>query len=302
MHKKVGFKGVEVIPNRAPNTLDEPLYFLYYSEARFYNPHYQSVRPKSQFMDTSFFQPPAESTNIKENSVHLNNSSEASTLPPNLETNNLMDDITVTNLKIWGKLEAVRSQYYKSIDLTEDVFKFGRNHNSDLISNKFPKELKAAISKVHFRIEQNGENVLLYDQSSFGTYVNDVLVGKNNSKKLENGSEIALVTSNIVAYKFLSNLGKNKSNNSSNASTIPPPTMIENTIPDFDSPVQFSNDQKITEKVKVPKRSQSLKRKLNKSISPKKRVTRSKSLKVKKPWSENSVDSSNIITGKRLRK
>ena len=78
--------------------------------------------------------------------------------------------------------------------------------------------------------------------------------------------------------------------------------MMENTIPDFDSPVQFSNDQKITEKVKVPKRSQSLKRKLNKSISPKKRVTRSKSLKVKKPWSENSVDSSNIITGKRLRK
>ena len=67
------------------------------------------------------------------------------------------------------------------------------------------------------------------------------------------------------------NVSKNKSNNSSNASTIPPPTMMENTIPDFDSPVQFSNDQKITEKVKGPKRSQFLKRKLNKSIFPQKK-------------------------------
>ena len=120
VHKSVGNNGtgiIEVVPNKDPNTAENPLYFLYYTECKFISPHYQSVRPISKTTDTSIFQPPAESTNIQSG-----NSSNNSTLPPPLnDITSFEYESTVITSNIWTKLESRRKDFFKSTDLILDI-------------------------------------------------------------------------------------------------------------------------------------------------------------------------------------
>ena len=145
--------------------------------------------------------PQAESTvmNSKENSK---NSSNASTLPPPMEVQSFQD-LTMPYLGpvVWAKLRAFTPKY-NDADIQEDVFTFGRSKNLHLVNKKVNEVYKSA-SKEHFIIKRIGDEAILYDLSTWGTFVNGELVGKDNHRTLHHMCKISIVDNSDIAFTFL---------------------------------------------------------------------------------------------------
>ena len=232
-------------------------------------------------------------------------------------TKSLTDPVcesTAIGSVVWGKLDG--SMYYKSAELCEDTFTFGRSreHNK-LITNQLPTEDRDCLSRVQFRIVNSDKGAVLFDDSKEGTYVNEVLVGRFKSCKLKHGSKIAVLYPNVTAFTFYYE-PKNSKQNENEVTRCRPASKVKvpsrsksskkvNNPDDFnftlDNRFQLPKGKtnvKTTENKQRErtKRSQSSRR-VDKSISPvqAKRVTRSNS--VKTPKSRKSLNS-DLFKGK----
>ena len=230
-------------------------------------------------------------------------------------TKSLTDPVcesTAIGSVVWGKLEG--SMYYKSAELCEDTFTFGRSreHNK-CITNQLPKEDRDCLSRVQFRIVNTDKGAILFDDSKEGTYVNEVLVGQFKSCKLKHGSKIAVLYPDVTAFTFYYEPKQNTNEENEvtrcrPASKVPPKSKkVKATDPAKENPNDFNftlenrfelrnaktkiNNKNTENKTRErTKRSQSSRR-VDKSISPvqAKRVTRSNS--VKTPKSRKSLNS-----------
>ena len=60
----LGAKNERTLISPSSGSLENPFYFLYFSEANFHIPHYQSIRPIVQVQNESSSPPPSTTTNI----------------------------------------------------------------------------------------------------------------------------------------------------------------------------------------------------------------------------------------------
>ena len=242
-------------------------------------------------------------------------------------TKSLTDPVcesTAIGSVVWGKLGG--SMYYKSAELCEDTFTFGRSreHNK-CITNQLPKEDLDCLSRVQFRIVNTDKGAILFDDSKEGTYVNEVLVGQFKSCKLKHGSKIAVLYPDVTSFTFYYEPKQNANEENEvtrcrPASKVPPRSKsskkVKATDPAKENPDDFNftltessssinkpalrNEKIAKNKINSKtaenkpkertKRSQSSRR-VDKSTSPvqAKRVTRSAS--VKTPKSRKSLNS-----------
>lgn len=109
---------------------------------------------------------------------------------------------------IWGRLYA-KNLKIKSLDLSADEFKAGRNETNDLCINKdhLPDKILSRISKVHFQIQKDTEDLqsptYIVDKSRNGTFVNGHLIGTDKKMILKDDDIIALShpTYKALVYK-----------------------------------------------------------------------------------------------------
>lgn len=95
--------------------------------------------------------PQAESTSINSNEKSNNSSNgSTSTIPPEIQN---LQDITEPYVEplVWAKLHSLSSKY-NSTDIHEDIFKFGKKDNLQLLNDKV---IKKSISNDHFTIQVN---------------------------------------------------------------------------------------------------------------------------------------------------
>ena len=84
-------------------------------------------------------------------------------------------------------------------------FSVGRKNDCDVFLRKdFYPENYNAISKVHFVINVEAGKVTVRDQSSNGTFINGVRLGKGKSKDLTHLSHISLTTNKVQHFLFVS--------------------------------------------------------------------------------------------------
>ena len=208
---------------------------------------------------------------------------------------------------VWGRLDG--SIYYKSVELCEDTFTFGRsNKHNKCITKQLPKGDLDCLSRVQFRIENTDKGAILFDDSKEGTYVNEILVGK--SFKLKHGSKIAVLYPDVTAFTFYYE-PKQKENEENEVTTcrpvskvkVPPRSKSSRKVPAKENPDDFNftlenrfkskKTNKSTENKprEIIKRSQSSRR-VDKSTSPvqAKRVTRSNSVKTPKSRKSQKSD------------
>lgn len=109
---------------------------------------------------------------------------------------------------IWGRLYG-KNLKIKSLDLSTDEFKAGRNETNDLCINKdhLPEKILGRISKVHFQIQKDMEDLqsptFIVDNSRNGTFVNGHIIGTGNKMILKDDDVIALShpTYKALVYK-----------------------------------------------------------------------------------------------------
>lgn len=109
---------------------------------------------------------------------------------------------------IWGRLYA-KNLKIKSLDLSTDEFKVGRDETNDLCINKnhMPEKILCRISKVHFQIKKDTEDLqsptYIVDKSRNGTFVNGHLIGMDKKMILKDDDVIALShpTYKALVYK-----------------------------------------------------------------------------------------------------
>ena len=92
--------------------------------------------------------------------------------------------------------------YYKSVQLTQDWFPFGRMNNGHLINLDYmPKScMFDNLSRKHFVIKKHSDRVTLTDHSHWGTYIQKSKVGKVG--KVWNGKFVDLELGDIISvYK-----------------------------------------------------------------------------------------------------
>ena len=143
--------------------------------------------------------PQAESTSLDKNST-------ASTEPPQ-EIQSILD---VTELTMpyepakWGKLSSMSDENFGSVDIFDDTFKFGKKNNKFLVKN--PEILKS-VSNKHFEISleiiRDEKKAYIYDYSTYGTYLNFVLIGHGKSRELDHADKISILNKDLKAFTFL---------------------------------------------------------------------------------------------------
>ncbi|XP_018561131.1 serine/threonine-protein kinase Chk2-like isoform X2 [Anoplophora glabripennis] len=107
----------------------------------------------------------------------------------------------------WGRIIALLPQL-DSVDLIEPSLTLGRSEQCDIIiyKSKFPPEHLLLISKEHFRIARDPEDVYITyitDLSKNGTYVNGRVIGRNKTIVLQNNDVVA-VGNMLQVYIFKS--------------------------------------------------------------------------------------------------
>lgn len=99
----------------------------------------------------------------------------------------------------WGRLLSLHDNASVPIFLTKEVITFGRRSTCD-VHVRHP-----AVSGLHCSIKNcgNGE-VILTDESTNGTFVHGLAVGKGKQRKINEGDEIMLIksASEKIGYKF----------------------------------------------------------------------------------------------------
>ena len=139
--------------------------------------------------------PQAESTSLNTNST-------ASTEPPQ-EIQSILD---VTELTMpydpakWAHLSSMSDENFGSVDIFDDIFKFGKKNNKFLVQD--PEILKS-VSNNHFEIRRNEKKVYIYDYSTYGTYLNFVLIGKGKSRELDHTDKISILNKDLKAFTFM---------------------------------------------------------------------------------------------------
>ena len=110
----------------------------------------------------------------------------------------------------WGYLET-QSQYLSSAEIRKDTFIFGRSFSADYVvhrSVRVPDRFYNLVSRHHFTVELKKDSddihsrtIILQDHSLTGTYVNGELVGKDRRRPLVPNDIIAVVQSELPAFK-----------------------------------------------------------------------------------------------------
>lgn len=110
--------------------------------------------------------------------------------------------------QIWGQLQAKKINS-ECVDLKSETFAVGRGDDNNLILNSnlnIPQKILCRISKQHFvlsRLACSEQNpAYLKDISRHGTFVNSVLIGRNNQCILQNDDVISLVDPCYKAFVF----------------------------------------------------------------------------------------------------
>ena len=137
--------------------------------------------------------PQAESTSINSNST-------ASTEPP--EELQSVQDVTEPYIvpSKWAHLSSMTDKIFDSVDIIDDIFKFGKKNNSFLV--KDPEIIKS-VSNNHFMISKIGKKAYICDTSTYGTYLNEVLIGKEKTCELDHFDKISILNKNLKAFTFL---------------------------------------------------------------------------------------------------
>ncbi|CAG9856577.1 unnamed protein product [Phyllotreta striolata] len=98
-------------------------------------------------------------------------------------------------LPVWGRLLSCLEEL-ESCDLHKDTFRVGRSRTCDLSieQTKLTGRKKLIFSKEHFIIGKDPGNNIAYitDLSRGGTYINNVLIGKNKNQILQHNDRIAI--------------------------------------------------------------------------------------------------------------
>ena len=140
--------------------------------------------------------PQAESTSIG------NSNSTASTEPP--EEMQSSTDVTELTMPYepskWAHLSSWSDKNFGSVDIFDDIFKFGKKNNSFLVQD--PEILKS-VSNNHFEIRRDEKKVYIYDYSTYGTYLNFVLIGKGKNQELDHMDNISILNKDLKAFTFL---------------------------------------------------------------------------------------------------
>lgn len=106
----------------------------------------------------------------------------------------------------WGRLIACKT-YLPSLDLV-GTFTFGRSEQCTMVitTESCPGNSVLNISKVHFRIENNDDDDLVYitDLSKNGTFLNHQKLGTGNRRILQNDDVISLAMPRYSVYVFRS--------------------------------------------------------------------------------------------------
>ena len=271
--------------------------------------------------------PQAESTSIG------NSNSTASTEPPE----EMQSSIDVTELTMpyepskWAHLSSWSDKNFGSVDIFDDIFKFGKKNNSFLAKN--PEILKS-VSNNHFMISKIGKKVYIYDYSTYGTYLNFELIGKGKSCQLDHMDNISILNKDLKAFTFLRSERAYQPNDStkdllqstcnyvvsendestvekskptvkgSKSSKNPRPNVLNISYQNDDIP-DISDIRPMRNQSSVPKSKPSKVKKSRKitEISPEsKSIRKTRSYLKNRSKLEKDVDSENIILTKRSRK
>ena len=107
--------------------------------------------------------------------------------------------------KPWGLLEA-RHFYYKTVEIAEESFTFGRMHNEHLMNQAYiPAYHFDNTSRKHFTIKKNGDEVTITDHSHWGTFIKNSKfqkIGKGRTVVLENDNVIHINKPHHECFKF----------------------------------------------------------------------------------------------------
>jgi len=94
---------------------------------------------------------------------------------------------------VWGKLVSLNPNL-PNLNLTKNVYKFGRQESNDVCIDDI------RISGVHCILKLNSKGqAFIEDTSSNGTYIENVKVGKKNTKEIVSGKTFYLLHSSKVA-------------------------------------------------------------------------------------------------------
>ena len=212
----------------------EPLYLLYFSELVFEDgAHYQSIRPKPDNQEpegsnisyqndgipdkSDLPRPrrnpgkprkPVESCNISNGefplpqaeSTSINSNSTASTEPP--EELQSIQDVTEPYIdpSKWAHLASMSDKKFNSVDIFDDTFQFGKKNNSYLVKDP---EIEKSVSNHHFMISRIEKKAYIFDLSTYGTYLNGVLIGKGKSRDLDHTDRISILNKDLNAFSFV---------------------------------------------------------------------------------------------------
>ena len=108
--------------------------------------------------------------------------------------------------KPWAILEA-KHFYYKSVQLTDKSFCFGRMNNDHLFNMDYIPQSSFFdnISRKHFSIKKHSDKVTITDHSHWGTYIQKSKIGKvgnGKSVQLEHEDIICIYKSDHQCYQF----------------------------------------------------------------------------------------------------
>ena len=93
---------------------------------------------------------------------------------------------------------------YKTVELHENTFAFGRNTNSHYLNESLlEKKFYTRLSRKQFALERNGKKVYLTDHSSSGTFINGQLLGNGNSVELFHNDMLSFGLKEHNAFLFL---------------------------------------------------------------------------------------------------
>ena len=289
----------------------------------------KNVKSRNNVMNSKsgkFPKPQAESTSI-------NSDSSTSTLPPPEDMSSIQDVTEPPYVSKWATLSSI-SEMFNSKDIVEDIFEFGKNLNADLVSSK-GADIMTSVSNRHFLIERHGKDgkAYIHDNSKYGTYLNNKLIGKGNKKKLDHADKISIfklqafvflklerseqpndltkefLQKSAVAFKATEEnqeLKKSKPTvKGSKSSKIPKPNGLnisyqnDDDIPDISDIRPMRNQSSFT-KSKPSKVKKS--RKITEISPESKSIRKTRSSLKNRSKSEKDVDPENIILTKRLRK
>lgn len=210
----------------------DPIHMLYFSETKFGVGHFQSIRPVDHLESVNLnFTPDVDNKtrNTTENTPtgpcfpprfqrHTHswteqNNNTASTIDETiLLTTPIANSTEIDSFGItlaWAKLETKNIDCFKSCEIFENFFEFGKHADTHGIIKRVEMEKECpdflrSISKLHFEINRDPKTkiITLEDRSKGGTFVNGNLVGLENTVNLKDGSLISVSIKNKPAFKF----------------------------------------------------------------------------------------------------